>query len=71
MSVIQIFSTQNEMEASIIKGNLESVGIKSEISPINNNSPLNGLDSVQNVPYGIFVEENKAEEAKKFLAERK
>ena len=59
------------MEASIIKGNLESVGIESRINPINNNSPLNGSWlTPQDIPYGVYVSAEKAEEAKEFLREK-
>lgn len=72
MSFIHIYSAQNEMEASLIKGNLESVDIKSIISPVNNNSPLNGSWlTVQDIPYGVYVEKEKVEEAKRFLVEGK
>lgn len=71
MSAVEIYLAKDEMEASIIKGNLESSGIKSTINPINNDSPLNGLDGAQNIPYGVYVEKDMEEEAKKVLAERK
>ena len=59
------------MDASIIKGNLESAGIKSRIIPINNNSPLNGSWlTTQDIPYGVYVEEAEAEEVRKLLAEQ-
>ncbi|HTE48411.1 MAG TPA: hypothetical protein VK675_00700 [Candidatus Paceibacterota bacterium] len=72
MNFVQVCSAQNEMEAFIIKGNLESVGIKSIISPINNNSPLNGSWlTAQDIPFGVYVEKEKVEAVKKFLEEGK
>ena len=68
MSFVQIHIARNEMDASIIKGHLESVDIKSIISPINNNSPLNSpWFPTQDIPYEVYVEEEKVEEAKRFL----
>jgi hypothetical protein len=63
---------KGEIEASIIKGLFESVGIKSMISSINNNfpSPYSGTNAT-NGPHGVYVEEEKVEEAKKVLSERK
>ena len=72
MNFLQVYSAQNEMETSIIKGSLESVDIKSIISPFNNNSPLNGSWlTVQDIPFGVYVEKEKVDVAKKFLEEGK
>ncbi len=67
---IQISSAPSEIEASIIKGYLEAAGIPATIAPDNNNFSLgaNGYNG-PNVTYVIFVDEEKAEEAKKLLME--
>ena len=71
MSFVLLQTTRNEIDATLIKGKLESDGIKSMVSSINNNSPLNGTWlTAQDIPYGVYVEEAKVEEAKKFLAQK-
>jgi hypothetical protein len=65
----QIYSASSEMEASIIRGYLENAGISATIAPGDNNFSL-GLNVPKgpNVTHGIFVEENKIEEAKNLLS---
>lgn len=69
MKHLQVASANDEIEASITKGYLENLGIKSKIISINNNLPSR-YSMVTNRPFGIYVEETKAEEAKKILKER-
>ena len=68
MSFIQVYVAKGEMEALIIKGLFEDAGIKSKISLIENNLPsrFGGVNTI-NGPHGVYVEEEKAEEAKKIL----
>jgi hypothetical protein len=67
---IQISSAPSEIDASIIKGQLEAAGISATIVPDNNNFSLSlHVSRGPNVTYVIFVEEEKVEEAKKLLAE--
>lgn len=68
MSFTQIYLAENEMDASIKKGLLESFGIKSKISPVNGKGGR--YNPYFESFYGVYVEEEKAEEAKKVLAER-
>ena len=66
MNVVQVYSAESEMEASVIKGRLESEGIKSSIVPslvTFYNTSVQGTY----VPHGVFVEKDKADEAKKIL----
>jgi hypothetical protein len=72
MSFVQVYVAKGEIEASVIKGLFESVGIKSKISLIENNLPSRyGGTNTINGPHGVYVEEEKVEEAKKVLSERK
>jgi hypothetical protein len=67
---IQISSAPSEIDASIIKGYLDGAGIPATIAPDNNNFSLSlNVSKGPNVTYVIFVDEEKAEEAKKLLME--
>jgi hypothetical protein len=67
---IRICSTKNEMRATLMKEYLEKAGISTSIAPGNDNYSV-----ALQVPLGplyvhdIFVEPNKAEEAKRLLKE--
>jgi len=71
MSAVQVYLAKDEMEANLIKGLLSSVEIESVMNPINTNEPPYRYINAATIPYGIFVKEDEAEEAKKVLAERK
>ncbi len=68
MNFVQVYKAKDEIEARLIKGLFESFGIKSMVS-LNSNLLL-GYVATTNHPHGVYVDENKAEEAKKVLAER-
>ncbi len=71
MAFIQIYVASGEMEANLVKGFLESMEIKSRIAPSNSYLVQSATAlATPNRPYGVYVEEEKAEEAKKILAER-
>lgn len=70
MTLVQIAEEKNEIEASIIKGYLESVGIEASIGTTNNNEILHAYNAITNVPFGVYVEEDRVEEAKRILVER-
>ena len=67
--MIQIVTAAGEVNASIIKGLLESAGIKATYGPSGNISILSsGGGSIgPNQPQNVFVEENNAEEAIELL----
>ena len=78
MNYVQVYRARGEMEATIVKGFFENVGIKAGISSLN--SPMSSTFSVASspylintpdTPYGVYVDEKDAEEAKKVLTERK
>lgn len=67
---IKVYSAPSEVDASIIKGYLENVGILASIAPGSNNFSLSlHVSKGPNVAHEIFVEEDKVEAAKKVLAE--
>ena len=70
MEFIQVYLAKDEMEASIIKGLFESNGIRVSVSSSNSNSPNVYLSNMHNVPYGVYVEEDKLEKAKEILAQK-
>lgn len=65
----KIHSVSSELDAAVVKGYLESVGIQASIAPSPRN-PSGRYYPGPNVPYDIFVDEEKEEEAKHFLKER-
>lgn len=67
--MIKIFTTPSEMDASIIRGYLENGGIKASVAPGNNSLSIQGRSKGPNVPYDVFVPEDKVEEASKLLKE--
>ncbi len=65
---IHIHSAPSEMDASIIKGYLENAGILASISSGANSLSINSpVLRGPNASYGIFVEEEKVDEAKNIL----
>lgn len=75
MAMVQIVTAAGEVNASIIKGLLESVGIEASYGPSGNISIVNMLISPigsmgPNQPQNVFVEEEKAEEAMVLLREQ-
>ena len=72
MSFVQVYLARNEMEASIVKGNLEGANIQTTISPGKNHAPLTGSClTAQGIPYGVYVKQDKVEEVKKILGQEK
>ena len=68
---VKIYTAENEMDASITKGYLESFDVETFTAPGENS--LGGNPKVNrgpNVGFDIFVEDDKSEEAIKILAER-
>lgn len=68
---VKIYTAENEIDASITKGYLESTDIPATIAPSNSSLGLN--PQVNRGPvksFDVFVEGDKAEEAKKLLEER-
>ncbi|MEN9621645.1 MAG: putative prokaryotic signal transducing protein [Candidatus Parcubacteria bacterium] len=66
---MKITSTSSEMDASVIKGLLESAGIGASIAPGNNSIP--GSHPVlrgPNVGYSVFVEEDQVDKAKEIIS---
>ena len=70
--MIQIVTANGEVNASIIKGFLESAGIRATYGPSGNISILaSGGGSIgPNQPQNVFVEEEKAEEAMSLLKDQ-
>jgi len=69
MNKILIHQAKNEIDASIIKGRLEYEGIPASVSSLNNNSPLVRYGTTTSRPFGVYVDEDKAEKAKEILGE--
>ncbi len=72
MAMVQIVTAAGEVNASIIKGLLESVGIEASYGPSGNISLMapRGGSMGPNQPQNVFVEEEKAEEAMALLREQ-
>ena len=70
--MVQIVTTSSEINASIIKGFLESAGIKITYGPSGNISMLaaGGGSMGPNQPQNVFVPKEKVEEALKLLKEQ-
>jgi len=70
MQWIKIYIADNEMDASLVKGFLESGGIKVNIVPQSGSSVIQGpLNfSNANIPYAIFVLEEHKNSAERILA---
>ena len=66
--MIQIVTASGEINASIIKGFLESNGIEAKFG-MGNNVHSNGVGS-STMSQAVFVEEEKAEEAMALLREQ-
>jgi len=66
---IKLFTASSEIGASIIKGALENSGIEANIGPGINSLSLQSRNRGPNVPYDIFVEEDKLETALGILKE--
>jgi hypothetical protein len=65
---VEVYSSNNELDASIIKGYLETNGISASIATGADSLGLNPrVLRGPNVPYSIFVEEDKAVEAREIL----
>ena len=64
---VQVYIADSEMDASIVKGNLESAGIAASITSGNDNSNPYGAARGVFSSYLVYVEEDKFEEAKKLL----
>jgi len=66
---IKIFRAPNEVEASLLKGYLESKGIKANVIPDTTSAFMGRYAGTRpaTLPHYLFVEEGKAEEAKELL----
>lgn len=60
---VKIFTAKTEIEAGIIKGVLDSAGIKSFVVSAKENMTTVHLITGPNVPHDIFVEDKMAEKA--------
>ncbi|MGB8816254.1 MAG: hypothetical protein WCC74_03445 [Minisyncoccia bacterium] len=68
---IVVYSSDNELDASITKGYLEANGILASIATGADSLGLNPrVLRGPNVPYSVFVEEDKLIEAKEILNKR-
>lgn len=70
MQWIKIYIADNEMDASLVKGFLESGGIKVNVVPQSSSSVIQGSLNFTNanIPYAIFVPEEHKDTAEKILA---
>ncbi len=67
----KVFTASTEIEASIIKGALENVGITSWISPGVGSLSLTARSRGPNAPHDVFVEEKDNDKAVEVLKEYK
>lgn len=74
MAFVQVYKATGEWEARLIKGLLESSGVKVVMNPINHDRyailPQSLVRDIERTPYGICVAEEMADEAKSILADR-
>ncbi len=66
---IKLFTAPTEIDATIIKGVLENIDIKASIGPGEGSLSLSGRSHGPNVPYDIFVEDTKINDARAVLKE--
>ena len=66
---IKLFTAPTEIDATIIKGVLENIDIKASIGPGMGSLSPSGRSHGPNVPYDIFVDDTKINEARAALKE--
>ncbi len=66
---IKLFTAPTEIDATIIKGVLENIDIKASIGPGMGSLSPSGRSHGPNVPYDIFVDDTKINEARAVLKE--
>jgi hypothetical protein len=66
---IKLFTAPSEIDATIIKGALENIDIKASIGPGEGSLSPSGRSHGPNVPYDIFVDDAKINEARNVLKE--